>query len=105
MFRRRAFDVSLGPDSRGHVVALYTRCRSAGQGCDIVRREPLPGVALKLLRDDDINEEGSYLDTGVATTTAADGRWSFMPVATPQSALYLVTAPLLGLASSPAASP
>ena len=34
---RRAFDVSLGPDARGRVVALYTRCRSATRGCDVYR--------------------------------------------------------------------
>ena len=39
----RAFDVSLGPDSRGRVVALYTRCRTAARGrtpergCDVYR--------------------------------------------------------------------
>ncbi len=71
----------------------------------IVRREPLAGVALKLLRNDDINEEGSYRDTGATATTAPDGRWAFVPAATPESVLYLVTAPLLGLASSPATSP
>ncbi len=32
-----AFDVSLGPDSRGRVVALYTRCRIATRGCDVYR--------------------------------------------------------------------
>lgn len=71
----------------------------------VVRREPLPGVALNLLRNDDIDEQGSYVETGVATRTAADGRWSLQPVATRKSVLYLVTAPLLGLASSPATSP
>jgi hypothetical protein len=34
---RRAFDVSLGPDSRGRTVALYTRCTSANRGCDVYR--------------------------------------------------------------------
>jgi hypothetical protein len=40
---RRAFDVSLGPDARGRVVALYTRCRvarrgrAAERGCDVYR--------------------------------------------------------------------
>jgi hypothetical protein len=34
---RRAFDVSLGPDARGRVVALYTRCRTANHGCDVYR--------------------------------------------------------------------
>jgi len=40
---RRAFDVSLGPDSRGRVVALYSRCRTAARGrtpergCDVYR--------------------------------------------------------------------
>ncbi len=34
---RRPFDVSLGPDSKGRVVALYTRCRTAGTGCDVYR--------------------------------------------------------------------
>ncbi len=40
---RRAFDVSLGPDARGRVVALYTRCRvaprgrTAERGCDVYR--------------------------------------------------------------------
>jgi len=34
---RRAFDVSLGPDTRGRVVALYTRCRTATRGCDVYR--------------------------------------------------------------------
>ena len=33
----RAFDVSLGPDSRGRVVALYTRCATAGRDCDVYR--------------------------------------------------------------------
>jgi hypothetical protein len=33
----RPFDVSLGPDERGRVVALYTRCRSATTGCDVYR--------------------------------------------------------------------
>jgi hypothetical protein len=40
---QRAFDVSLGPDSKGRVVALYTRCRTAAsgrtaeRGCDVYR--------------------------------------------------------------------
>lgn len=34
---RRPFDVSLGPDSSGRVVALYTRCRTATRGCDVYR--------------------------------------------------------------------
>ena len=34
---RRAFDVSLGPDARGRVVALYTRCRTPNHGCDVYR--------------------------------------------------------------------
>jgi hypothetical protein len=34
---RTAFDVSLGPDARGRVVALYTRCRTATRGCDVYR--------------------------------------------------------------------
>ena len=34
---KRAFDVSLGPDVRGRVVALYTRCRTAVHGCDVYR--------------------------------------------------------------------
>ncbi|HEV7804593.1 MAG TPA: hypothetical protein VGO80_02130 [Solirubrobacteraceae bacterium] len=34
---RRPFDVSLGPDQRGRVVALYTRCRTATRGCDVYR--------------------------------------------------------------------
>jgi hypothetical protein len=29
--------VSLGPDARGRVVALYTRCRTANRGCDVYR--------------------------------------------------------------------
>ncbi len=39
----RAFDVSLGPDRRGRVVALYTRCRTPARGrrpernCDVHR--------------------------------------------------------------------
>ncbi|MDX6677193.1 MAG: hypothetical protein QOE31_1245 [Solirubrobacteraceae bacterium] len=33
----RAFDVSLGPDSRGRVVALYSRCRSIDRRCDVYR--------------------------------------------------------------------
>ena len=35
----RAFDVSLGPDARGRLVALYTRCRTATRGCDVYRYE------------------------------------------------------------------
>jgi len=34
---QRAFDVSLGPDAKGRVVALYTRCRTATRGCDVYR--------------------------------------------------------------------
>ncbi|MGI9099769.1 MAG: hypothetical protein ACR2H2_14985 [Solirubrobacteraceae bacterium] len=34
---RRAFDVSLGPDSQGRVVALYTRCKGVATRCDIYR--------------------------------------------------------------------
>ena len=33
----RPFDVSLGPDSSGRTVALYTRCRTANHGCDVYR--------------------------------------------------------------------
>ena len=33
----RPFDVSLGPDARGGVVALYTRCRREKTGCDVYR--------------------------------------------------------------------
>jgi hypothetical protein len=35
----RAFDVSLGPDARGQIVALYTRCSTGGHGCDVYRYE------------------------------------------------------------------
>lgn len=40
---KRPFDISLGPDSNGRVVALYTRCRAAARGrsperaCDVYR--------------------------------------------------------------------
>ena len=34
---RRPFDVSLGPDAHGRLVALYTRCRTATRGCDVYR--------------------------------------------------------------------
>ena len=34
---RRPFDISLGPDARGRLVALYTRCRTATRGCDVYR--------------------------------------------------------------------
>jgi len=34
---RSPFDVSLGPDSRGRIVALYTRCRGTNRACDIYR--------------------------------------------------------------------
>jgi hypothetical protein len=34
---RRAFDVSLGPGTRGRTVALYTRCRQIDRGCDVYR--------------------------------------------------------------------
>ncbi len=35
---RKPFDVSLGTDRRGRTVALYTRCRRAGErGCDVYR--------------------------------------------------------------------
>jgi hypothetical protein len=37
---QRAFDVSLGPDAKGRVVALYTRCRSGEKRCDIYRYTP-----------------------------------------------------------------
>lgn len=33
----RPFDVSLGPDSKGRVVALYSRCRGDKGGCDVYR--------------------------------------------------------------------
>ena len=33
----KPFDVSLGPDARGRVVALYSRCRRPDRGCDIYR--------------------------------------------------------------------
>jgi hypothetical protein len=82
-----------------------TLTRAVVSGPTVVRREPLAGVDLRLLRNDDPNEEGSYVDTGVATTTAADGRWAFVPAATPESVLYVVTAPLMFLASAPATSP
>ena len=35
----RPFDVSLGPNSKGRIVALYTRCRTTDHGCDIYRYE------------------------------------------------------------------
>ena len=35
-----AFDVSLGPDAQGRIVALYTRCASEGRHCDIYRYTP-----------------------------------------------------------------
>jgi hypothetical protein len=38
---RRPFDVSLGPDSHGRVVALYTRCRTANHDCDVYRYDVL----------------------------------------------------------------
>src|SRR3954468_23051268 len=31
---KRPFDVSLGPDARGRVLAVYTRCGAGGRGCD-----------------------------------------------------------------------
>lgn len=34
---RRAFDVSLGPDARGRIVAVYTRCRTTTRRCDVYR--------------------------------------------------------------------
>ena len=50
----RAFDVSLGPDRRGRVVALYTRCRTPASGrmretgCDIYRYDVRSQRELKL---------------------------------------------------------
>jgi hypothetical protein len=39
----RPFDVSLGPDARGRIVALYTRCRRATTGCDVYRYDVASG--------------------------------------------------------------
>jgi len=39
----RPFDVSLGPDARGRVVALYTRCHSAITACDVYRYDVASG--------------------------------------------------------------
>lgn len=44
----RPFDVSLGPDSKGRVVALYTRCRGGKGSCDVYRYDLRTRIERKL---------------------------------------------------------
>jgi hypothetical protein len=65
----------------------------------VVRREPLPGVVLELLRNRSALGNGPFDTTGATTSTDAAGHWSF-PLSQPPSQAYLaVVARALGLAS------
>jgi hypothetical protein len=70
-------------------------------GAALIRREPLAGVTLELLRNSDVGGDGtSWTPTGVTTTTDAAGRWSFAFSQPPSQAYFVVVARSLGLASS-----
>jgi hypothetical protein len=65
----------------------------------IVRREPLPGVTLELLRSKRADGAGSFDTTGVTTTSDAAGHWSFPLLQPPSQAFFAVVARSLGLAT------
>jgi hypothetical protein len=65
----------------------------------IVRREPLPGVTLELLRNKGVHGEGAYDTTGLTTNSDAAGHWSFALGQPPADAYFAVIARAVGLAS------
>lgn len=66
----------------------------------VTRREPLPGVALDLLRIEDENVPTPVAPTGLTTTTDATGRWSFTLNDPPPLIALVVFAPALKVASA-----
>lgn len=67
----------------------------------VLRREPLPGAAIELLRVEGPEEEPRVVPTGVTTTTDGDGHWSFAMRQGPPNATFAAVAPALGWASGP----
>jgi len=65
----------------------------------VVGREPLPGIAIDLLRTSSVDQPGSFAGTGVSTTTNANGIWSIALTEPPPSAAFAVLARGLRLAS------
>jgi hypothetical protein len=70
------------------------------RGHRLVGREPVPGVALELLRTADVTRPGQpFTSTGLTATTDAAGRWSFT-LQRPATLALAVFAPALQVASS-----
>lgn len=74
--------------------------RTVVRASAVVRRDPLPGVALDLLRIEDENVPTPVAPTGLTTTTDATGRWSFALTNPPPQIALLVFAPALKVASA-----
>jgi len=68
----------------------------------IVRREPLAGVPLELLRSDRPMGRGPFAATGLTTTTDQAGRWSFSLRRPPSAAYFAAVARGIGIASDAA---
>jgi hypothetical protein len=64
-----------------------------------LRREPLAGTTLELLRNDRPDGRGDDVTTGLTTITDAAGHWSFTLGQPPSHAYYRVIAPAIGIAS------
>jgi hypothetical protein len=65
----------------------------------IVRREPLRGVMLELLRNKSARGDGPFDTTGVTTSSDAAGHWSFALSQPPSQAYFAVVARAVGLAT------
>jgi hypothetical protein len=74
--------------------------RTIVRGGAIAGREPLPAVALTLLRTPDLSAPGPFIATGLTTTTDVAGRWSFALLQPPPTVVLAVLAPSLRVASA-----
>jgi hypothetical protein len=73
--------------------------RTVVRGGAIVAHEPVPGVAVALLRTARIEVAGPFATTGLTATTDAAGRWSFALPTPPPAAVFAIFAPSLRVAS------
>lgn len=74
--------------------------RTIVRGGTIAGRQPLPAVALTLLRTPDLTGPGPFTATGLTTTTDPAGRWSFALRQPPPTVALAVLAPSLKVASA-----
>jgi opacity protein-like surface antigen len=74
--------------------------RDVVRGDAIVRREPVPAVALELLRNDRSDGSGTYSTTGLTATVDAAGHWTFSLGRRATDGYFVVVARALALASS-----